>query len=212
MTTHQVPFCPWLRCPVAPFEVAFIADDVFKREGCRDNVRIVVTSPVEWPLPDSARSVFERLIDEKNVEYKPNSQVANVVATADGSAVNFADGSSVEASRVWTVYPQAAPQFIKDAGITNPKGFVPVDIQTNRVKDAEGVYCIGDCCGIMVGGKPHPKAGEFAWQMGEMVANLIRRTEGYEHVRLGACIAECGAGGGVLVGTSIHKFTPQCKL
>jgi hypothetical protein len=36
-------------------EVAFIADDKLKREGCRDNVRIVVTSPVEWPLPDGAR-------------------------------------------------------------------------------------------------------------------------------------------------------------
>jgi hypothetical protein len=45
----------------------------------------------------------------------------------------------------------------------------------------------------------YTKAGEFAWQMGEMVANLIRRTEGYEHVRQGACIAECGNGAGILV-------------
>ena len=86
----------------------------------------------------------------------PGMPVAKV--SGGGSTVHFADGSSVDATRVWAVYPQTAPQFIKDAGITNPKEFVPVDIQTNRVKDApEGVYCIGDCCGIMVGGKPHPK-------------------------------------------------------
>jgi hypothetical protein len=35
--------------------------------------------------------------------------------------------------------------------------------------------------------------------MGEMVAHLIAKTPGYEHSRLGACIAECGGGAGVLV-------------
>ena len=170
---------------------------MLKREGCRDNVRIVVTSPVPWPLPDAAKSVFEKLIADKNVDFMPNAPVAAVENA--GTRVRFADGTAVEASKVWAVYPQTAPKFVKDAGITNPKGFVPVDVSTNRVAAAADVYCIGDCCGIMVGGKPHPKAGEFAWQMGEMVANLIRRTEGYEHTRLGACIAECGGGGGVLV-------------
>ena len=36
--------------------------------------------------------------------------------------------------------------------------------------------------------------------MGEMVAHDIMATAGYEHTRLGACIArECGGGAGVLV-------------
>ena len=32
-----------------------------------------------------------------------------------------------------------------------------------------------------------------------MVAHAIAQTPGYEHSRLGACIAECGGGAGVLV-------------
>jgi hypothetical protein len=32
-----------------------------------------------------------------------------------------------------------------------------------------------------------------------MVAHRILKTEGYAHSRVGACIAECGGGGGVLV-------------
>lgn len=166
-----------------------------------------------------SRGVFERLIGEKNVDFMPDMPVVKISNEGSAVQVHFADGSSVNAARVWAVYPQTAPQFIKEAGITDPKGFVPVDIQTNRVKDADGVYCIGDCCGIMVGGKPHPKAGEFAWQMGEMVANLIRCTERYEHIRLGACIAECGGGGGILVApdfTDVIKDPasgkPKCQV
>lgn len=207
------------KCPVAPFEAAFIADDTLRRAGCRENVRIVVTSPVPWPLPDPAKEVFTRLIAEKEVDFIPNAAVAKV--TEGGTTVHFADDvvPPISASRVWAVYPQTAPKFIKDAGIANPKGFVPVDIRTNRVESAEGVYCIGDCCGIMVGAAPHPKAGEFAWQMGEMVANIIKASEGYEHVRLGACIAECGAGAGVLVApdfTAVVKDPttgkPKCSV
>lgn len=184
------------KCPVAPFEAAFIADDVLRRAGVRDKVDIVVTAPVAWPLPDPARAVFTRLFEEKNVRFIPEKAIASVEG---GAVAKFADGGSMTCSKIWSVYPQRAPDFVKATGTCNTRGFVPVDIATNGVEGKDGVYCVGDCCGIAVGGKPHPKAGEFAWQMGEMVAHDILKTEGYEHSRLGACIAECGAGAGVLV-------------
>ena len=184
------------KCPVAPFEAAFIADDVIRRHGVRDKVDIVVTAPVAWPLPDPAKEVFTRLFEEKNVRFLPEK---TVVSIEGGVKAEFARGDAIAASKIWSVYPQRAPDFVKATGVCNPRGFVPVNIATNGVEGSDGVYCIGDCCGIAVGGKPHPKAGEFAWQMGEMVAHEIMRTESYEHSRLGACIAECGAGAGVLV-------------
>ena len=184
------------KCPVAPFEAAFIADDVIRRHGVRDKVDIVVTAPVAWPLPDPAKEVFTRLFEEKNVRFLPEK---TVVSIEGGVKAEFARGDAIAASKIWSVYPQRAPDFVKATGVCNLRGFVPVNIATNGVEGSDGVYCIGDCCGIAVGGKPHPKAGEFAWQMGEMVAHEIMRTEGYEHSRLGACIAECGAGAGVLV-------------
>lgn len=147
------------KCPVAPFEAAFIADDVLCKANCRENVRIVVSSPVEWPLPDPARPVFERLMQEKKIELI----AANGITKLEGNIATLADGQILEATHTWSVYPQTSPQFIHEAGLTNAKGFVPVDITTNRVQGHDSVYVIGDCCGIMVGGKPHPKAGEFAW-------------------------------------------------
>jgi hypothetical protein len=65
------------------------------------------------------------------------------------------------------VFPSAAPDFLRQAGLTNKGGFVPVDIQSNRLlaasggggggggggasgggagAGAEGVFALGDCC------------------------------------------------------------------
>ena len=195
------------KCPVAPFEAAFVADDTFRKAGVREAVRVVVTAPVPWPLPDPARDIFEAYLAEKDVEFRPNAKIASATRTSESSfTVAFHDGSVLEnASAVWAVYPQTAPGFIKNAGLANASGFVPAEIGTNRVvtdkpHEPGSLFCIGDCAALSAcGNKPHPKAGEFAWQMGEMVAHDILKTEEYEHSRLGACIAECGAGAGVLV-------------
>ena len=203
VTVAAVPY----KCPVAPFEAAFVADDTFRRAGVREAVRIVVTAPVPWPLPDPARAVFEAYLAEKDVEFAPSAKIERVTRAADSSfTVAFRDGRAIaNASAVWAVYPQTAPGFIKDAGLADASGVVPADIGTNRVvtdapHEPGSVFCVGDCAALRAGGdKPHPKAGEFAWQMGEMVAHAIAGTPGYEHSRLGACIAECGGGAGVLV-------------
>ena len=205
VTVAAVPY----KCPVAPFEAAFVADDTFRKAGVRSAVRIVVTAPVPWPLPDPARAVFEAYLAEKDVEFVPSAKIERVTAHAANRTsftVAFHDGSRIEnASAVWAVYPQTAPGFIKAAGLANASGFVPAELGTNRVvtdapHEPGSVFCVGDCAALSAAGnKPHPKAGEFAWQMGEMVAHAIAKTPGYEHSRLGACIAECGGGAGVLV-------------
>ena len=86
--------CPY-KCPVAPFEVAFIAVDKLAREGVRDKVRVVVTSPVAWPLPDPARDIFEAHIAEKGVEFWPEAPLASIETdeTTDESVAAFAAGS-----------------------------------------------------------------------------------------------------------------------
>lgn len=191
------------KCPVAPFEAAFVADDFLRRNGVRDTVDIVVTAPVPWPLPDPAKEIFTTYLTEKNVTFSPSVKIKNVTREKDDTVVTFEDDSCINAAAVWAVYPQTAPTFIKDAKLTNPMGFVPANIGTNKITNdvagREFIFCIGDCAGLSANGKPHPKAGEFAWQMGEMVAHDIGKSADYTHSRLGACIAECGGGAGVLV-------------
>ena len=195
------------KCPVAPFEAAFIADDFFRRHGVRDAVDITVSAPVLWPLPDPAKAIFERYLAEKDVLFLPCKTIKNVETNEaeNSTSVFFEDGTCITgASAVWAVYPQTAPGFIKHAGLANLSGFVPANMGTNKVSNdvpnADSIFCVGDCAGLSASGKPHPKTGEFAWQMGEMVAHAIGNSgPEYVHSRLGACIAECGGGAGVLV-------------
>ena len=122
--------------------------------------------------------------------------------------------------------------------LANKRGFVPVDLRTNKVAGADdGVYClgaaprrpgsylaragvcagracspicmryvrltslichVGDACHTLVGpSMPHPKAGEFAWQMGTAVGAAIATAiagggDAGAAKRRGACFAETG--------------------
>ena len=137
VTVAAVPY----KCPVAPFEAAFVADAFFRDAGVREAVRIVVTAPVSWPLPDPARAIFEAYLAEKDVEFVPSVEIREVTRDSEASNfdVVFHDGSVLKnASAVWAVYPQTAPRFVKDAGLANAAGFVPADIGTNRVATDAG--------------------------------------------------------------------------
>jgi len=189
------------KCPVAPVEIVCLVDDALRTAGCREGARIVLSSPVEWPMPDPAKPVLTAKLTERGIDYLATKPLAKLEPGEGGGCVaTFVDGDTLEASHCWAAYKQSAPTFVREAGLTNERGFVPVDLQTNRVSGphAESAFCIGDCCTTMVGAKPHPKAGEFAWQMGVAVAQQIAQ-QSEPLARKGACIVELGQGAGVLV-------------
>ena len=82
MTVAAVPY----KCPVAPFEAAFVADAFFRDAGVREAVRIVVRGPCRG-LPDPARAIFEAYLAEKDVEFVPSVEIRQV--TRDSEASNF---------------------------------------------------------------------------------------------------------------------------
>ena len=68
------------------------------------------------------------------------------------------------------------------------------------------VFCVGDACHAVMPavGKPMPKAGEFAWQGGVAVGELIGALlSGGEEVlpqsRVARCIVDAGYGNGIVV-------------
>ena len=65
----------------------------------------------------------------KQVEFFNNKQLAAL----EPNLAHYADGTSVAFDLAWAVYPQRAPDFVRDSGLVNARGFVPVDLQTNRI-------------------------------------------------------------------------------
>ena len=195
-----------------PFEYASLLDDVFRKHGTRDNTRIILAVPVPFPFAGPpAKKLFCGLLKEMGVEYWPEHQVMKVTTEGNRATVHFAVGSegetkSVAVDGLFCTFPQRAPDFV--APLCNPGGYIAVDLQTNQYEQ-EDVFVIGDACHVLFPkpGKPHPKAGEFAWQMGQHVADQLFAKYSSSNTapppppaRAGLCVAECGiAGKGVNV-------------
>jgi len=205
----KVPF----KCPPAPYEAAMLLHAAFERRGSGDWARIAIHTAEGVPMatagPEMGQFIKAELA-ERGIGYHPQ----RVVARVDGPArrVVFQDGTEVDYELLIAVPPHEAPRVVREAGLTNPAGWIPVDPGTLRVQatgagDAPAdVYAIGDVTSVPLPGrfKPEiplalPKAGVFAEAGGRVVAHQIaarvlgRATEERFDGR-GFCYLETGAG------------------
>jgi sulfide:quinone oxidoreductase len=197
------------KCPPAPFEVACLADECLRSAGARDGARVVLAVPGGFPFGGpKGKKQFESVLADRGIDFLMNHALASVADPGEGGALSVTfqtgDDSLVEMAVdcMFATLPQRAPGFMADAGLTNKLGLSPVDIQSQRSVHHEDVLVLGDAChAVMKGpGKPHPKAGEFAHQMGVhaascVVAKVQGKPDPVPASREGICMAEIGAGG-----------------
>jgi sulfide:quinone oxidoreductase len=184
-------FCPY-KCPPAPFEVAFLVDESLRKANVRDNARVVITCPVEWPMPSASSAPFMEACKERQIEFLPN----HVMEKLQESTIYYKNGVELNAALIWSVWPIRPPLFVQEALST--AGCVEVDNKvTNTIPNVENAHVIGDCCVVPVGdGLTLPKAGEFAWKAGVSVADALVKINRPAD-RYGACVAEIGFGKGI---------------
>lgn len=116
------------------------------------------------------------------------------------------------------VPPHRPPAVVHESGLVGESGWVEVNKRTLETSFAD-VYAIGDVTQIMLAnGKPLPKAGLFAEQMGETVAERIAsKFAGEEPTAAfkgeGGCYLEVGGGKAMLVqGSFLEEPEPVVTL
>lgn len=195
------------KCPPAPFELTFMLDELLTKANVRDNVRMVVTCPIDWPMPHPhSQEMFLKECSSRNIEYLP----LHVVDKIESNTIHYKNGTTIDASLIWTVYPIRAPDFVQEALSTNEKGTIDIDnIVTNTISGVDNAHAIGDCCRVAFDNDVTvPKAGEFAWKMGISVADaLVSDDEPPTVDRLGACVAEIGFGKGIALRSDFSNAT-----
>mmetsp|Transcript_34670 Transcript_34670/g.84084 ORF Transcript_34670/g.84084 Transcript_34670/m.84084 type:complete len:405 (-) Transcript_34670:1630-2844(-) len=202
--TEKVTFClaisvaPY-KCPPSPYELSFLVDEYVRKAGVRDNVRMVLTCPVDYSMPLPSKELVLGLLKEQNIEFINNKELEKV----ESNLLHFKDGTDpLPFDVLWSIWPIRAPDFIQESGLPiNPKGTITVDDKvTNTIaaNAAPGAHIIGDACRVPFQQAGIPKAAEFAWKMGISVADAIA---GNLHPadRAGQCAAEAGFGKGILV-------------
>ncbi len=186
------------KCPAAPYEAAMLLEGYFHSRHTRHNMELAIYTPEPAPMPVGGPTLGEgvqEMLAHNGIEFHGERQVT---AIKDGE-LQFEDGSTVPVDVPIVVPPHRAPAVVKDSGLTDESGWIPVDKTTLETKH-EGVFAIGDVTRIPLGdGMMLPKAGVFAHGQAEVVARNIAyevlghaKREKYDGT--GYCFLEAGGG------------------
>lgn len=158
-----------IKCPVAPLEFAFLADDYFKRKGMRDKVDITFVTPLDGAFTKPrATKALHYLLETKHIKEVPNFDIERV-DYEHNKIIDYAD-REVEYDLLVTVPPNLGDAVIERSGMGDDMNYVPTDKATLQSKAYENVFVIGDASNL-----PASKAGSVAHFEAEILTENIQR-------------------------------------
>ena len=200
-----IPSNPY-KCPAAPYETAFLLDVLLRGPQAKSDIDISIYTVEPLPMPGAGPKIgqtIKELLESRNIRFNPNIAVESIdPATKE---IAFKDSDNKRADLLITIPPHKAPDVVKEAGLTNESGWIPVDKHTLATQ-YKNVYAIGDVTTIKLDGryKPEkplmlPKAGVFAHEEALIVAaRIIDDIKGTatksNFTGIGACMLELGDG------------------
>lgn len=213
------------KCPGAPHEAAMLIADFFRREGLQNKVAVHLYTPEPQPMPVAGPQLGEavkQMLTSKGIAFHPLHKLISV--DSQNSTLSFDGKESARYDLLIAIPPHRGPRIVREAGLTNEAGWVPVDRSTLRTK-YENVYAIGDITAISILGrwKPDvpmmlPKAGVFAHVQAEVVAHrIVDEISGIipksEFCGGGYCMLEAGEGlAGFAFGDFFAEPSPRLEL
>ncbi|MBL0123777.1 MAG: NAD(P)/FAD-dependent oxidoreductase [Betaproteobacteria bacterium] len=210
---------PMYKCPAAPYEAALLVDSHLRKRGLRDKATIEFFAAEPRPMfvagPDVGGAI-RGMIEARGIAYRPEHQVKEIDPAAH--RIGFANGVSAEYDLLIYIPPHRAPAVVREAGLTNESGWIPVDRQTLQTQ-FENVFALGDITSIPLKlGRPLPKAGIFAHGQADVVAhNIAHAWTGKGTLRQftdkGMCFIETGSGqAGIGKGNFYAEPAPQVEM
>ncbi|MDR2205317.1 MAG: NAD(P)/FAD-dependent oxidoreductase [Flavobacteriaceae bacterium] len=162
-----------IKCPVAPLEFAFLADDYFTKKGIREHVEITYVTPLPGAFTkEKATNALEYLLKEKNINIIPDFAVEHIEGE-NGKMFDYG-GDEVEFDILVTVPTNKGDECIARSGLGDDLNYVPTDKHTLQSKIKENIFVIGDATNI-----PASKAGSVAHFEAEILTeNIINYIEG----------------------------------
>ena len=210
---------PAYKCPAAPYEAAMLVDTSLRKDGRRSSARIDFFAAEAAPMVVAGPQIggaVRGMLEAQGIGYFPEHQVSTVDAAA--RKLVFANGVEADFDLLLYVPPHRAPAVVREAGLCNESGWVPVDRHTLQTR-FDDVYAIGDVTTIPLAmGRPLPKAGVFAHGQAEVVAhNIARNWTGKGEARQfegeGMCFIETGNHrAGMGRGNFYAEPTPQVRM
>ncbi len=202
------------KCPPAPYEMALLIRGAFRARGVNAAMEVFTPQPMSMPiLGQTGCDVIEGRLAENGITFLPNHKATAVEA----GEVVFANGRRPY-ELLLGVPPHRCPTIVKQSGLAGDGDWVRVNPRTLETSFA-GVYAVGDVVEIlMANGKPLPKAGVFAEEMGTVVAERIAAAFAGQAPTAafageGGCFLEVGNGEAMMVrGRFLAEPAPEVIL
>jgi sulfide:quinone oxidoreductase len=187
-----------IKCPVAPLEFAFLADDFFRKAGIRDRVELVYATPLPgaFTKPIASRELA-RMLDDRQIALEPDFVVERI-DNQRRTLVSF-DEREVPFDLLVTVPLNMGADYVARSGLGDELNYVPVDKHTLLSTSYDSIFAVGDASNI-----PASKAGSVAhFSVEVFVDNFVQHVNGQKmtgsfdgHAN---CYVEAGDGKALLI-------------
>lgn len=187
-----------IKCPVAPLEFLFLADDYFTKKGIRDQVDITFATPLDaaFTKPIAAKELGG-FLQEKNINLVTEFNIGRV--DNEAKKIISWDEREVEFELLVSIPTNMGIKAIERSGIGDELNFIPTDNYTLQSEDWDNVFVIGDATDL-----PSSKAGSVAhFEADILLENILSSIKGEPlaakfdgHAN---CFIESGNGKGLLI-------------
>ncbi len=156
-----------IKCPVAPLEFMFLADEFFTKKGVRDQVELVYATPLDGAFTKPRSSeMLGGLLDQKNIVVESNFNIEKV-DSGKNQIVGY-DGRELEYDLLVSVPLHTGVKAMADSDLSDDFGFVETDKHTLQSLKYDNVFAIGDATNL-----PASKAGSVAHFQGDVLVQNI---------------------------------------
>ena len=164
-----------IKCPVAPLEFCFLADDYFRRRGIRDRVQLTYVTPLDGAFTRPVcNTELSGLLASQGIELVTEFSTGSVQAAGrrgGGRLVSY-DGREVPFDLAVVVPLHGGAAYVdRSPGLGDELGFIPVNPHTLQANAKPNVFAIGDATDA-----PASKAGSVAHFEGEVLTGACAGT------------------------------------
>ncbi len=187
-----------IKCPVAPLEFVFLADDFFQKKGMRDKVDITLVTPLDaaFTKPIAAHELGN-FMEDKGINIVTEFSIGQV-DNEEKKIISW-DEREVPFDLLVTIPTNMGIKAIERSAMGDELNFIPTDKQTLQSKEWENIFVIGDATDL-----PSSKAGSVAhFESDILFENLMSAIKG-EPLKASFdghanCFIESGNGKGLLI-------------
>ena len=196
----ELPF----KCPVAPLEFTFLADDWLRQHGLRERTELVFVTPLDgaFTKPVASRELG-RALEERDISLETDFMVESV--DQEAKVLRSYDEREVPYDLLVTVPLNMGADFVERSGLGDELNYVTVDKHTMQYLPQGGrsahpeIFALGDAANL-----PTSKAGSVAhFSVEVFIDNLVELAHGRPMTHSfdghANCFVESGHGKGLLI-------------